>query len=455
MDATKNASRAREGSKVFSRERHARVCAPTTSTCADDKHVRAMNESWMLAPEYLGTHTVAMNEEEISLDKGALKLWCGAAMHNDVLAAEIEAKRRAKSAGGCGGGLDGRPEEVFSVASASGSRLIGGPFLRARAATVPDALLHVWLSPLMPDGKPALPEAADAASESAVHAHGPYRVRVLASEIVTGAGDDASLQQVETLQVTVAVDRQKLPPSPPPPPLALTELLGRTAAPAAAPPSEAAPSGIARLPLPAAGQDATFWLSTQGSQHVVLAHPPAAAAPAAGCDAEAGGADTAAESSPRLPSLAPPLAAAPSEPTSIEVSLHAAPLRSLPKAAAPFGCAPWVWSAELTAFAVGEAEAHLSLPLRPFRPEEAQAAGAAAAPRRLGPFTLHVLQCTGHFVQPADTASEAGVAAGAAAGEAVSEYPMLLLHAQLRISRGEEEGEAEEDLGSALERLLE
>ena len=97
---------------------------------------------------------------------------------------------------------------TFSVAGASGHRLLGGPFLRAAAG---DELLHVWLAPkvtaptaaaraeLSGDSTSSVSSAAagsvsgeaGADAERVIHRVGAYRLRVLSSEIITvgGAGD--------------------------------------------------------------------------------------------------------------------------------------------------------------------------------------------------------------------------------------------------------------------------
>ena len=97
----------------------------------------------LLVPDFLGCHLLGSIGEELLLDGGRLRVWSGAAMHNDQAAALLQAEARAKLKEKVGG-IEGTADHVFSVAGASGHRLLGGPFLRAAAG---DELLHVWLAP--------------------------------------------------------------------------------------------------------------------------------------------------------------------------------------------------------------------------------------------------------------------------------------------------------------------
>ena len=49
-------------------------------------------EPCLLAPDYLGVHQIASLGEELSLHDGRLRVWCGAALHNDHTAAMLEAR---------------------------------------------------------------------------------------------------------------------------------------------------------------------------------------------------------------------------------------------------------------------------------------------------------------------------------------------------------------------------
>ena len=130
---------------------------------------------------------------------------------------------------------------------------------------------------------------------------------------------------------------------------------------------------------------------------------------------------------------------------SIDVALHVAPIMSVPKPPnatyglypeQPFGCDSWVWCAELSVIALGGAglEQHVTLPLAPAEH------GAPPAPLRLGRYELRVRRCVGHHVRPAGAdAAQAALARGASQGRGassallVSDYPLLLLHAEVAI----------------------
>ena len=98
------------------------------------------------APAVLGVHTITLNQTT-TIDGGGLRLWAGAAHHDDPTtdaAAELlrELEQRYASQA-LGDGLAERAERVSSV-GASGSRRIGGPFLRAALGTSDD-FKHVWI----------------------------------------------------------------------------------------------------------------------------------------------------------------------------------------------------------------------------------------------------------------------------------------------------------------------
>ena len=173
-------------------------------------------------------------------------------------------------------------------------------------------------------------------------------------------------------------------------------------------------------------------------------------------------------------SALPPPCEPETAPTSIDVGLHVAPLAPLPEhdpatgrpAPYPFGCPPWLWSAELSVMALGgEAERHATLPLYP---EEAcddlpDAPPTEPATLRLGSYELRVLRCVGHYARrrvPGGGAGGADLAKGCAA--VVSDYPLLLLHVQLGVRRlregaaGDDGGSVSEaqELGDSIERML-
>ena len=157
--------------------------------------------------------------EELSLDKGALVVWTGAAAHDDQAAQLLgqQLRQRREEA------LDKRADQIFSqVPNASGSRVVGGPFLRAALRPESDAAasarsrgradeqpLHVWLDTARAGSK-RLP-GAGLSDSSAVRLIGPYRLRVLRSEVIAGSasGEDGGLQRAETLSVTFALDKPK------------------------------------------------------------------------------------------------------------------------------------------------------------------------------------------------------------------------------------------------------
>ena len=388
----------------------------------------------LLAPEFLGCHTLATLGDVLSLDGGRLRVWSGAAVHNDQAAMLVEAQNRARRAAAASG-LAESADQLFSAVSASGSRLLGGPFLRCETG---DKQIHVWLNPTgngsQPTG-PALEHDGHLDAERIVHSVGAYRLRVLSSRVIdaAGGGEDSGLQQAETLEVRIAVDRVR---------------------------SAAAVSELDAALLPVTlNAETTFWLSTQGASHVCLSHgTPSAVDPLAATDAAA--------TAGCLPPLTPPptsslppidggsarargstVAASEGEEdsgsceaggVSVDVSLHATPLppesgrSSTASAPAAFGVPPTAWRVELSAMTLGGGhEAHAVLPLQPTSAITAEAAGdtseeacpSAAREMSLGPYRLRVLQCVGHHVS-----------GDVSVGRVVSEYPLLLLHAQVALT---------------------
>lgn len=364
------------------------------------------------APEFFGVHTISLGEEKL-LDGGRLRVWSGAAVHNDLVSAMRQSAAVSE-------------KNSISSPGASGN-VLSGPFLRA-AFTADDGnekLLHVWLRPQAAEGCEISPFAT--ADSDVIHSLGPYRVRVLRAEVTEGGvgTDSSSLQRVETMDVTLSADR--------------------------APPG--ARVALGEIPLPAcAGEQATFWLSTQGALTAALGD---AAAPADGCAGgtpgrgggpatppRGAGATPSASSLPPIGCVEPEVAGA----ETIDVELHAAPLRPQ-ESEGPFGCAPWEWSAVLSAMCVGgESEGHASVKLRP-----ADADAEGPPPVRLGKYELRVLQCTGHHATAAP-----------GAGSVLSAYPILLLHVHVGVSLAAagEDGELDDEasearrLGEGLESLL-
>ena len=116
-------------------------------------------------------------------------------------------------------------------------------------------------------------------------------------------------------------------------------------------------------------------------------------------------------------------------------------------AAQPFGCEPCEWVAELSAMSLGGLESHVTVPLQLRDP------GVPSEPVRLGRYQIRVVQCVGHHVRQVvrraerDGARAENVPDGQDRGEAGrppsphpagrfwSDYPLLLLHAQVALSR--------------------
>jgi len=416
-------------SSFFSRDEPVATAPPADSTVEIAPCLRA--------PNFLGTHHLCLGEE-LPLDDGALRIRTGAAMHDDSTVAAFLQQQQLVGDGPTPG--------------ASGSRLLGGTFLRAAlssstsdGASQDAPALHVWLSPTTAASDQ--PQMAAVATEAAgdVHVLWPYRIRVLTAEVRSTAAQDG-LKPSETLDVHVAVDRISVPAARHGPP----------------------------LPLPVRDGAATIvWLSTQAQQHVAFGASDAAAGTAsttAADDVSAASEDTPKEAAatstllplPSLMSLPPLLPAissgggglgigsgSPEEADSLDVSLHVRPLRPAEEAEEPFGCPPWQWSAELACISLGEDEGHVSVPLR--------VSSMPAEPVRVGGYALRVRQCVGHHVSSVGD------------GAVLSEYPMLLLHAELEISCADEDDEGgidldvdamcyaaleSRELGDALERLL-
>ena len=107
--------------------------------------------SCLRVPRYLGVHSLTLGEEH-SLDDGKLKIWTGAAAHDDPAADAatqlLQEQQRHRAA--TGGGLETRSDQVFYSTPASGTRVLGGPFLRAALRSEADdataCVLHVWLA---------------------------------------------------------------------------------------------------------------------------------------------------------------------------------------------------------------------------------------------------------------------------------------------------------------------
>ena len=446
------------------------VAATPAATAAyrDDSAPQGTPEC-LLVPEFLGCHVIASLGEELSLDSGQLRVWCGAALHNDHAAAMLEAQARARQNGA---NIEDRADRVFIAAGASGSRLIGAPYLRAAVGDEPP--LHVWLAPSVTKGgqSQAVSGEAGADAERMIHTVGSYRLRVISAEVIEGgASGDAALQQVETLAVRLAVDRVR-----------------------------GATHSSAACQLPRANGDAaqtSLWLSSQGVYQAAFtstaasaayeasaAPPPAAAAPPTSLPPSGGGLLPPIDVSPTGLDSLPPLGPYPAgstrtgsdEDITIDVGLHVSPQAPLPppsspehdgstappEADHPFGCSPWVWSAELSLMALGgDTEEHVTLPLTLFEQSDApkdrerQHPEAMATPVppsraiRLGPYELRVIRCVGHYVHAADKdaaravrprSAAAGGIVASADGLFVSEYPLLLLHVQVSVVRVSEAG---------------
>lgn len=374
----------------------------------------------LLAPDYLGCHQISSIGEELLLDGGRLRVWSGAAVHNDQAAAFLQAEARARQkALGAGAGLESKADTLFSVADASGSRVLGGAFLRAAYG---DQLLHVWLAPTAQSSRGAdglasaatLIQPEDSAgtdAERVVHRIGPYRLRVLGSEVLqAGAGGVDSLQQVETLSVRVAADRVR----------AEDALV------------HSGPAARA-LDLPLGqGDEAVVWMSSQGVCNVSFAPNGPGAPQAPSADAPASAATSAdIGSSPStlppmgcsLPPLLPPIDDVGREeagegstealPT-VELALHVSPVCEETAAKPPFlfGCPPSLWRAELSVMSLGgSSETHATIALQP---EGSQGTGAVA-PQTLplgSGYELCILQCTGHYARAAPPSSDGGQSTG-------------------------------------------
>ena len=160
------------------------------------------------APEFLGVHTITLNQTT-HIDGGGLRLWAGAAHHDDPTtdaAAELlrELEQRYASQA-LGDGLAERAERVSSV-GASGSRRIGGPFLRA-ALGASDDFKHVWLSARLAESHAVGARLAEAHTSSEIHFIGAYRLRVLRVELVEADAAADELSAREGIRVSVAVDQ--------------------------------------------------------------------------------------------------------------------------------------------------------------------------------------------------------------------------------------------------------
>lgn len=389
-------------------------------------------------PTFLGVHTLALSEE-LKLDNGALRLWTGAASHDDPTAdaaAQLLQEQQRYRSGLIGKGgtnpLDARSEDLFSSTPASGNRVLGGPYLRAALRDDSETNMHVWLSGGSGRGDGLLDGAA--AAGGVVHWLGPYRVHVLSSAIcktqaqpAPGVGGGDSLQdEAETLMVQLAVDKVA----------------------AGAPREE-----IASAALPAAeGDEVRLWLSTQAAAHACFSSGSSAVEQQVdGSTGEGEGEALEPLSVAGLGGSLPPLLPSPpqrSEADSVEVELHAAAHGSL-QADGGFGCAAGAWAAELSLMSLGAHEAHVTLPLTPAAVGDVAVAQSVSLAR----YELSVTQCVGHFLS-AGGACKAIAAAAAAAGAAslpahavASDYPILLLHVELcvrRLASGDDD-DADED----------
>ena len=95
------------------------------------------NADCLRAPLFLGVHTLSL-KQELTLDGGRLRLWAGAAHHGaptEDSAAELLR------------GFEREYSKPCLTPHASGSRQIGGPFLRAQqlGEAAPDDFEHIWL----------------------------------------------------------------------------------------------------------------------------------------------------------------------------------------------------------------------------------------------------------------------------------------------------------------------
>lgn len=406
---------------------------------------RSLAMACLRVPAFLGVHSIALGEE-LALDDGALRLVVGAAHHDDQAAqlrAELLHERRAH------GGLEASAHDILGLPSASGSRVLGGAFLRvtlhdaAADASACRPYVHLWLdvseagsrhAAENPKGEAPKGEAAASSALSEmglIQRIGPYRLRVLSSRVLPAAADESGLGGGESVLVAVAVDKRQ------PEAAAIPPQLEQTAD---------------------AGGRHAFWLSTQGATQLSLTEP--ACAGGAACDAEA---EEPCELDSRFVCSLPPLGALPAlgaagaaaGESSVEVRLHT--LRHSGGGAAVdathdagfhdagFGCAACTWAAELDGMSLGAAEGHAVLPLQLMRPDE------PAPPVRLGNYELRVLQCIGHYTR-----------AGPRVGLLESDYPLLLLHVRVELRRIDEAvdggghtrlAEARR-LGDELERLL-
>ena len=416
-------------------------------------------EPCLLTPDFLGCHLIASLGDELALHGGKLRIWCGAALHNDHAAAMLEAQARARQKGNVIGAVEDRADRVFSSTGASGSRLLGAPYLKAQVGDEPP--LHVWLAPSVAKGVQAASmvagDEAGADAERVMHKIGPYRLRVLSAQVIEAGAEGDALQQVETLAVKLAADRVRVHTS------------SRTID------GENASTGMMsstqqarRLPKAGRRAEATMWLSTQGLKQVTFTD--AAARPAAKAFTRAAPpppleSEPSSGSGGSLPpiGLTTPTALPDDEDeASIDVGLHVAPLRDVSSSAPqPFDCQPSLWSAELSVMSLGTgAERHVTIPLQP---ATGAAAGAAEAVDvddsnplptvDLGAYELRVLRCVGHHAR----------ATTSAPNHVVSDYPLLLLHVQVALRRRDKaksattpDSRAEEakELGDELERLL-
>ena len=348
------------------------------------------------APAFLGVHTITLNQTT-HIDGGGLRLWAGAAHHDEPTtdaAAELlrELEQRYASQA-LGDGLAERAERVSSV-GASGSRRIGGPFLRA-ALGASDDFKHVWLSARLAESHAVGARLAEAHTSSEIHFVGAYRLRVLRVELVEAdAADELSAR--EGIRVSVAVDRVAAGP----------------------------PPAAATLALPASGETAEAWLSTQGARALSLVGEAAASS---------------APEPPRpgsfLPQISDAADAASSTPPELSLSLHVVPQPD--EAGGEDGGFGWPttgWTVSLDAVLLGgDDEAHASVPLLP---------ECAPTTLRLGRYAVRVLRCAAHFAREADAV-------------VASDYPLLLLHAQLAITAAGEDTRSEaQSLGDGLEALL-